>query len=110
MIENIRFRYYSNEFIKTVEDDKNRIRTSQNVFIPADKTRNMYEMNSADYNKLLTENVTKTYKLAEENSAKNINYELKNIATKLKIDNRIEPMTQLNPSFHLTQRPQGQVR
>ena len=54
----------------------------------------MYEMNPADYNKLLTENVTKTYKLAEENAAKNINYELKNITTKLKIDNRIEPMTQ----------------
>ena len=91
MIENIRFRNHTNEFIKTIEEDKKRIRTSKNVLTPADKTRNMYEMNATSYNKLLTENVTKTYKLTDDNTANNINLELKNIATKLKIDNHIEP-------------------
>ena len=58
MIENIKFRNYSDKFINMVEEDKKRIRTSQSVFIPADKTRNMYEMSAPAYNKLVTENVT----------------------------------------------------
>ena len=70
MIENIKFRNYSDEFIKMVEEDKKRIRSSQNVFIPADKTRNMYEMSAPAYDKLVIENVTKTYKLADANIAK----------------------------------------
>ena len=42
--------------------------------------------------------MTKTYKLADNNTAKNINNELKNIATHLNIANRIEPMAQ-TPAF-----------
>ena len=63
MIENIKFRNYSDKFINMVEEDKKRIRTSQCVFIPADKTRNMDEMSAPAYNKLVAENVAKTYKL-----------------------------------------------
>ena len=55
-------------------------------------------MSAPAYNKLLTKNVTKTYKLADNNTAKNINNELKNIATHLNIANRIEPMAQ-TPAF-----------
>ena len=98
MLENIKFRRYSDEFINQLEDDKKRIRTSPNVFIPADKTRNMYEMSAADYDKLLTENVTKTYRLADDNTANDINNQLKSIATHLDIANRIEPMAQ-TPAF-----------
>ena len=64
----------------------------------ADKTRNMYEMCALAYNKLVTENVTKTYKLADANTAKSINTELKDIASHLNIANRIEPMTE-TPAF-----------
>ena len=98
MIENIKFRNYSDKFINMVEEDKKRVRTSQSVFIPADKTRNMYEMSAPAYDKLVTENVTKTYKLADINTAKNINTELKDIACHLNIANRIEPMAE-TPAF-----------
>ena len=94
MISNILFRDCNDEFIRILEDDKRRIKSSTNLFIPADKTRNMYEMDKRTYNKLLTENVTKTYKLAREDSMNRINDELKRISDELKNSNRIEPMAQ----------------
>ena len=51
-------------------------------------------MNANTYNKLLTENITKTYKLAQDGTIDSINHELKDIADALKISNRIEPMAQ----------------
>ena len=56
-------------------------------------------MSAPAYNsKLVTENVTKTYKLADINTAKNINTELKDIACHLNIANCIEPMPE-TPAF-----------
>lgn len=94
MISNTQFRDGSDEFTKSLDADKRKITSSNNLFVPADKTRNMYEMDAPAYTKLLTENVTKTYKLAQENSMNSINDELKHIADGLKISNRIEPMAQ----------------
>ena len=76
MIENIKFRNANDQFLNTLENDKQRIKTSPNVFIFADKTRNLYEMNTNTYNKLLTENITKTYKLAQDGTIDSINHEL----------------------------------
>ena len=61
MIENIKFRNVNDSFIQKLEKDKRKINASKNVFVFADKTRNIYEMDAPAYNKLLTENVTKTY-------------------------------------------------
>ena len=57
MIELAKFQH---NFIQTLEQDKRKINASSNVFIPADKTRNFYEMDTSTYNKLPTENVMKT--------------------------------------------------
>ena len=46
------------------------------------------------YNKLLTDNITKNYKLGNETTMEDINNELKDIAKQLGIDNRVEPMAQ----------------
>ena len=70
------------------------ISLTRNVFISADKTTNTYEMDAASYNKLLTENITKTYKLAQDDVIDDINHELKDIANDLKIGNRMEPMAE----------------
>ena len=77
-------------YINTLENDKHKIKSSPNVFIFADKTRNVYEMNPSTYDKLLTENITKTYKLAQDGTIDNINCELKERADELKITNRVE--------------------
>ena len=94
MIENIEFRNINESFMKTLEKDKRRIQSSTNVFISADKTRNLYEMKPDTYEKLLKENIMKTYKLGADDTTDNINNELKTIADKLKITNRLEPMAQ----------------
>ena len=49
-------------------------------------------------NKLVTENVTKTYKHAKDNTMNEINKELKNIADKLNISKRIDPVNN-TPAF-----------
>ena len=51
-------------------------------------------MDAPAYNKLLTENVTNTYKHAQDNIKYEINQELKTIADDLKISNRIDPMNE----------------
>ena len=58
LLENVKFRNVNDEFIKTLEKDKRKINSSNNVFIFADKTRNIYEMEAKSYDKLLTQNVT----------------------------------------------------
>ena len=60
------------EFMKELERDKKKIMSCTLIFIPADKTRNYYEMHPSDYTKLLTENGTKSYKHAQEHIATNI--------------------------------------
>ena len=60
------------------------------ALIFADKTRNLYRMDRSTYDKLHTENVTKSYKKAEPNIYNNINLEAKKIAIDLKIADKVE--------------------
>lgn len=62
MTRNINFRKNYNEFQKLMSNDIKSVKTSKKAFIAADKTRNMDEMNKSDHDKLLMENITKTYK------------------------------------------------
>ena len=94
LIENVKFRDVNNEFMKELERDKKKIKSSTNIFVPADKTRNYYEMQPSDYTKLLTENVTKSYKHAQEHIATNIAEEFKDIVDELKLSNRTVPMAE----------------
>ena len=94
LIENVKFRDVNNEFMKELERDKKKIKSSTNIFVPADKTRNYYEMQPSDYTKLLTENVTKSYKHAQEHIATNIAEEFKDIVDELKLSNRTDLMAE----------------
>ena len=67
----------------------------------ADKTRNIYEMGAPAYNKLLTKNVTKTYKHAHDGTKNGINDEMKSIASELKISNRLDPMNEASAFISL---------
>ena len=58
-----------------------------NIFIFADKTRNIYETSLNTYNELLHDNITKTYKHGSEDLT-----ELKEISNRLGIGDRIERM------------------
>ena len=65
------------------------------MFAFADKTRNIYETSLDTYNKLLHDNITKTYKRGPEENILEIDNELKalkHVANELLIDNQIECM------------------
>ena len=62
IINNINFRNVHNKFQEKVKHDITEIRNSNQVIVPADKTRNLYKIEKEDYNNFLSENVTKTYK------------------------------------------------
>lgn len=50
-------------------DIKNKIKKPSKVLIPADKTTNYYTMTPDSYDKLIKENVTKTYKKSSHSVA-----------------------------------------
>ena len=55
-------------------------------------------MSATTYNKLLTENVKKTYKHAQDDIITGLNHELKEIADDQEITNRMDPMAE-TPTF-----------
>ena len=88
MTRDITFRRNYNEFQNLMNRDIKSVKNSKKALIPADKTRNMYEMDKSQHDKLLQENITKTYKKSDTNKYNEINTEAKTIATKLKIQDR----------------------
>ena len=91
-MENIQFRKVSNEFLDNLNSDLRKVKSSPNVFVFVDKTRNVYETSPENYRKIVTENITKTYKIAEHGVLDDINNDLKHIADELSISDRIETM------------------
>ena len=64
LVEKVKFRKGTNIFQTKVRDDINNIKSSYKVFVPADKTSNMYKVSKIDYQKLLTDSITKVYQLS----------------------------------------------
>ena len=52
MIEEMRFRNTTNRFQQRLKEDFWKIRKSKNITLPADETRNMYEVSEQQYEKL----------------------------------------------------------
>ena len=53
MIKNIQFKYIKNDFQTKLKEDILNIQKCEKVLIPADKSRNIYKMETTDYKKLL---------------------------------------------------------
>ena len=96
LVKSVKFRNSNDEFQNEIKDDINKIKSSSNVFIPADKTTNMYELTPKEYKKLLRNNVTKTYRKAPPRLEKAINLEAKEIAKNINLDDRIECIAKNN--------------
>ena len=82
MISNVQFRRANNDFQNRLKNNIKSIQSSKKVFVFADKTGNIYEMKKSHYEKLLTDNITKTYKQSNNNAYNSINLEAKHIAKK----------------------------
>ena len=93
LMKSIEFKYSKNKFQNKVSDDLKKIRKSGKVAVPADKTTNLYLLNRSEYEKLLRDNVTKTYKKAEPDREKDINKTSAKLAHTLEIDDRVQQFT-----------------
>ena len=84
----ISFNYKS----KLNSDIKNKIKKPYILLIPADKTTNFYTMNPSSYDKLIMENITKTYKKSSDELVEKLDAQSTRIADRLKLDNRIKKL------------------
>ena len=92
IIKNLEFKRVNNEFQSNLRNDVRQILRSNNLFISADKSRNTYKVSEASYERMTHENVTKTYKKCNTNKSNSINFKAKQIASKLKIDDRVQKL------------------
>ena len=73
LVNTVKFRNRNDKFQNEMKDDINKIKSSLNVFIPADKTTNMYELTPKEYKKLLRNNDAKATPVLK----KSINFKAK---------------------------------
>ena len=77
MIKNVEFRNTNNTFQEKLRNDIKELSQENKVFVSADKSTNIYKMDKESYEKLLFENVTKTYIKSTEQKLKTINKDAK---------------------------------
>ena len=94
LIQNIQFNDTKSSFQrKLICDIKNKIKKPNTLLIPADKTTNhFYTMTSSSYDKMVKENVTKTYKNSNDKLVGELDSKSTKIAEPLKLDDRIEKL------------------
>ena len=90
IVPSLKYRKINNDFQKNLKKDISEIISSKNMFIFADKTNNLYEINREDHEKLITANITKTYQKAPKKLEIAINMEAKNVANTYKLAERID--------------------
>jgi hypothetical protein len=92
LIQDIEFKPVESKFQKHLNNDIRDIKKSDQLLIPADKTTNFYKVNPKQYNELLHTNITKDYKKAPASLEQDINTGDKDIASNLKLADRINIM------------------
>ena len=72
IVRNVKFKKYSNAFLRRLKDDRERIRSEDKLIIPADKSSNYYSVGKTDCNELALKEIHKHHKKASENEIKDI--------------------------------------
>ena len=75
LARSITFKPMTNSFQKSLQKDIQSIKSSNKMFVAADKTTNIYKMDVDNYRKLLRDNITSTYKKADKSLTKKVNQE-----------------------------------
>ena len=115
LIANLEFNEYRSAFQNKMAAAVSHINKSEKIFLFGDKTTNIYEVSPESYEKLLTDNITKDYKLVEktEGNLDPVNVvdgEARQIADRLGIADRVEIMSRSqafvtikdhNPNFEI---------
>ena len=95
-MQNVTFKCISNNFQDQMKADIESIKRSKNIYIFADKTNNLYETDVRNYNKLIKNNISKSYKKSDLTIFNKINKEAKNIAEKYDTAERVDCFAKSN--------------
>ena len=90
MIQNIAYKDVKCQFQQVLKNDIASVKNEDRLFVKADKSTNFYKLDADEYNRLLNDNVTKTYKKADMKQISNIDDEARTISKVLGIDDRVE--------------------
>ena len=96
LIGNIEFCRVDDPTLHKINEEVKRINKSTKVIVNADKTGNKYEMEPSDYRKLLQENITRDYKLDNQNKLAEINSDTQKYARILELDDKMECHSESN--------------
>ena len=89
LVKNVKFRKYSNSLQRDLKQDKVKIANEPKLIIPADKSSKFYKLEKKDYETLLSKDIQKHYKKADESEVNSIKLEHKAIVSNLEIDDRV---------------------
>lgn len=98
MVKNVEFKKVNNSFQEKIMSDIKSIKKSEKVFVHADKTTNMYGVMPEEYEKLLSDNVTKTYKKSNRTQVETVNKEAFKITEKLNLLDKVQVLNE-SPAF-----------
>ena len=70
LVKNIKFRKVRNHFQDRLQQDLKRMKASNKAMAFADKTTNIYRLTREEYDKILNDSITATYKKASNNIKK----------------------------------------
>ena len=90
LAKNVKFRKVKNLFEKKLQQDIKMIRTSDKTMTFPDKTNNMYRLRKDQYNTLLNNFITSTYKRSNSNIKKKINISGRNILKDKEVIQRMD--------------------
>ena len=100
LIKSEKFKNVKKKILEQLHKDKS-IKKSKNVFIFADKTRNIYETDKNTYSKLLTDSISKTYKKTEHSIYNKMHKEAKIIANNYGVSERVHCLAKSNAFISL---------
>ena len=90
LVSNLEFHDKKSQFQTKLDKDVSKINKSNNLFIKADKTSNVYEVDVNTYKKIMHDNVTANYKKADKQIQEEINTDAKYLTEQLNISDRVE--------------------
>ena len=90
LVKEVKFRKVRNNFQKKLSDDIKMITSSSKTLTPADKTSNMYRLETCQYKKLLNDSITTTYKKTNRKLESKINTAGKKFAKDANVLDKME--------------------
>ena len=99
LIRNIKFRQqHPSQFQKYLKNSVKLIKSSPDIILKADKSRNLYKVKPSEYKNNLNNAITKTYKKCSSEEVNQTNIEAAKLADQLQIADRVDQFTQA-PAF-----------